>query len=198
MSGKGKKFASEFDRIDAVKSGDKILVWDSSDGIVKYATPSQVDAMFDRLVADIDTATNAAASATSRASEAASSATQSSTHASKAQNAQAGAESAAGDAEAAAADAHNALDLLADSGCSLDERVDALEKALIAVLSGSVLLPNVQAKKLGVWGENNLIVTGAGAPVLTPDRAGQFYIDVATRTLYYSTGNSAISDWKNA
>ena len=37
----GKRFATDFERIDAVKPDDKILIHDSADGIVKYATPSQ-------------------------------------------------------------------------------------------------------------------------------------------------------------
>lgn len=38
----GKRFAADFDRIDAVKSDDRILVQDSGDGYVKYANPSQL------------------------------------------------------------------------------------------------------------------------------------------------------------
>ncbi len=38
----GKRFATDFERIDAVKPDDKILIHDSADGIVKYATPSQL------------------------------------------------------------------------------------------------------------------------------------------------------------
>lgn len=40
MSG-GKRFADDFDRIDAVKPNDRILIQDSGDGNVKYANPSQ-------------------------------------------------------------------------------------------------------------------------------------------------------------
>ena len=40
----GKRFATDFGRIDAVKPDDKILIHDSADGIVKYATPSQLTA----------------------------------------------------------------------------------------------------------------------------------------------------------
>lgn len=59
----GKKFAADFERIDSVKSGDKVLIQDSVTGVVKYATPSQINAMFDNLVADIDTAVQAASDA---------------------------------------------------------------------------------------------------------------------------------------
>lgn len=37
----GKRFAEDFDRIDAVKPNDRILIQDSGDGNVKYANPSQ-------------------------------------------------------------------------------------------------------------------------------------------------------------
>lgn len=59
----GKKFAADFERIDSVKSADKVLIQDSVTGVVKYATPSQINAMFDNLVADIDTAVQAASDA---------------------------------------------------------------------------------------------------------------------------------------
>jgi hypothetical protein len=59
----GKKFAADFERIDEVKSNDKVLIWDSDTGVVKYATPAQINAKFDDLVADIDTAVQAASDA---------------------------------------------------------------------------------------------------------------------------------------
>ena len=62
----GKKFAADFERISEVKGSDKILIFDSSSGIVMYATPSQINAKFDQLVADI-----AAAIAAQQAAEAA-------------------------------------------------------------------------------------------------------------------------------
>ena len=45
----GKAFPEEFDRIDKVKSGDKIMINDSEDGVNKYATPSQFNASLDEL-----------------------------------------------------------------------------------------------------------------------------------------------------
>lgn len=39
----GKRFPEEFDRIDKVKSSDKLLVNDSKDGINKFCTPSQIN-----------------------------------------------------------------------------------------------------------------------------------------------------------
>lgn len=87
---------------------------------------------------------------------------------------------------------------LAHSDCTLEERIAHLEGLLVGVLSGKVLIPELQVKKLGVWGDNNLVVTGEGAPAKAPDRAGQFYIDTAADAVYHSVGNGAVSAWKNA
>lgn len=117
---------------------------------------------------------------------------------------------AAGKANEAATTANNAaesaqhvvdtyddvINTLAHSDCTLDERVEALERALISVLSGAVVIPKLQVNKLGVWGDNNLAPVGDGAPTKAPGRAGQFYIDKTARALYFSTGNTAVSDWK--
>lgn len=88
-------------------------------------------------------------------------------------------------------------DVLAASDCSLEARVTALERTLTAVLSGDAVIPALQVRELGVWGSNNLILTGSGAPTKAPDRAGQFFIDTASDAVYKSTGNAAVSDWKN-
>lgn len=87
---------------------------------------------------------------------------------------------------------------LAHSDCTLEERVAHLERLLVEMLSGKVLIPELQVKKLGVWGDNNLVVTGEGAPTKAPDRAGQFYVDTKNNAVYHSVGNGAVSDWKNA
>lgn len=89
-------------------------------------------------------------------------------------------------------------EVLAHSDCTLEERVTHLERLLMEMLSGKVLIPELQVKKLGVWGDNNLVVTGEGAPSKAPDRAGQFYVDTKNNAVYHSVGNGAVSDWKNA
>lgn len=89
------------------------------------------------------------------------------------------------------------ISVIAHSDCTLEERVAQLESQLVGVLSGKVLIPELQVKKLGVWGGNNIVVTGAGAPSKAPDRAGQFYIDTKNNAVYHSVGNNAVSDWKN-
>lgn len=90
-----------------------------------------------------------------------------------------------------------ALDVLAHSDCTLEERVAYLESLLARMLSGDVLIPELQVKRLGIWGGNNIVVTGEGAPAKAPDRAGQFYIDTKNNAVYHSVGNNAVSDWKN-
>lgn len=87
--------------------------------------------------------------------------------------------------------------VLAASDCSLEARVTTLEQTLMAVLSGAAVIPALQVRELGVWGSNNLILTGSGAPTKAPDRTGQLYIDTASGAVYKSTGNAAVSDWKN-
>ena len=154
-----------------------------------------------------NTATTAANNAATAANTAAGKANTATT---AANNAATAANTAAGKANEAATAANNAaesaqrvvdtyddvINTLAHSDCTLDERVEALERALISVLSGAVVIPKLQVKELNVWGDNNLAPVGNGAPTKAPDRAGQFYIDKTARTLYFSTGNAAVSDWK--
>ena len=89
------------------------------------------------------------------------------------------------------------FEVVAHSDCTLEERVAQLESLLVRMLSGDVLIPELQVKKLGVWDGNNIVVTGEGAPSKAPDRAGQFYIDTKNNAVYHSVGNKAVSDWKN-
>lgn len=91
----------------------------------------------------------------------------------------------------------DAFNVLAASDCSLEARVTTLERTLTAVLSGAAVIPRLQVREMGVWGSNNLILTGSGAPAKAPDRAGQLYIDTDSGAVYKSTGNAAVEDWKN-
>lgn len=168
---------------------------------------SRYDGKFAEIVVPCTEATNAAAAATVAANNAAAAANSAAGSASTETTA---ANTAAGKANAATTAANNAaesaqrvvdtyddvINTLAHSDCTLDERVEALEKALIAVLSGAVVIPKLQIKELNVWGNNSLAPVGDGAPTKAPDRAGQFYIDKTARALYFSTGNAAVSDWK--
>lgn len=172
---------------------------------------SRYDGKFAEIVVPCTEATNAAAAATVAANNAAAAANSAAGSASAAaNNAATAANTATGKANEAATAANNAaesaqrvvdtyddvINTLAHSDCTLDERVEALEKALIAVLSGAVVIPKLQIKELNVWGNNSLALVGDSAPTKAPDRAGQFYIDKTARALYFSTGNAAVSDWK--
>lgn len=175
---------------------------------------SRYDGKFAEIVVPCTEATNAAAAATVAANNAAAAANAAAGKANAAttaaNNAATAANTATGKANEAATAANNAaesaqrvvdtyddvINTLAHSDCTLDERVEALEKALIAVLSGAVVIPKLQIKELNVWGNNSLAPVGDGAPTKAPDRAGQFYIDKTARALYFSTGNAAVSDWK--
>ena len=165
---------------------------------------SRYDGKFAEIVVPCTEATNAAAAATVAANNAAAAANSA---AGSASAATAAANTAAGKANTAANNAaesaqrvvdtyDDVINTLAHSDCTLDERVEALEKALIAVLSGAVVIPKLQIKELNVWGNNSLALVGDSAPTKAPDRAGQFYIDKTARALYFSTGNAAVSDWK--
>ena len=69
----GIRFPEELDRIDKVKSNDKLLIHDSSDGIDKFATPSQFNASLQELETHYDDAVAAkeAAEAAQKSAEAA-------------------------------------------------------------------------------------------------------------------------------
>lgn len=154
---------------------------------------SRYDSKFAEIVVPCTEATNAAAAATVAANNAA---TAANTAAGKVNEAATAANNAAESAQRVVDTYDDVINTLAHSDCTLDERVEALERALISVLSGAVVIPKLQVKELNVWGDNNLAPVGNGAPTKAPDRAGQFYIDKTARTLYFSTGNAAVSDWK--
>lgn len=154
---------------------------------------SRYDGKFAEIVVPCTEATNAAAAATVAANNAAAAAN---TATGKANEAATAANNAAESAQRVVDTYDDVINTLAHSDCTLDERVEALEKALIAVLSGAVVIPKLQIKELNVWGNNSLAPVGDGAPTKAPDRAGQFYIDKTARALYFSTGNAAVSDWK--
>ena len=91
---------------------------------------------------------------------------------------------------------NTALDVLAHSDCTHEEKVTTLAQLIADICEGRVTLPSLNVKQLDVWGENNLIVTGSGAPLTPPDRAGQIYIDTTNNAQYNSSGNNSVSDWK--
>ena len=195
----GKKFAADFERIDEVKGNDKILIQDSNTGVVKYASPSQINAKFDKLVADIETAVQAVADA--RAAQAAAEAA---IPLAQAEVANAHAEAvAAGTAKSGAEAAYqNTLNALT----SVLEDIKAL-KALIDNGGHHKAISYDAEEGFSVCGKR-FVLHGHGVPSADtiPDQfgipafVGQMYIneDAASAGLYYAKGTSAVSDWKNA
>lgn len=79
-----KRFPEDFERIDKVKSSDKLLINDSADGVDKYATPAQFNASLAELEEHYDDAATAASNAQAAATSASTSASSASTSASSA------------------------------------------------------------------------------------------------------------------
>lgn len=181
----GKRFATDFERIDKVKPNDKILIFDSLSGTVKYAQAAQFNIMLNELVA------NAASSAT----EAANSASAAYVSQINSKDAEDAAEGHALDAQQAAASAQGVLNLSAESSCNLNERVATLERLIISLLSGETIAEKFVVRDLQIFGTTSLIKWGEGTPVVAPDFVGQRYIDITSKLAYTAIGNEAISDW---
>lgn len=113
-----------------------------------------------------------------------------------ANNAAAAATSAAAAATAAVVNMDTVLGVLAHADATVEKKLETLAELVIGIISGTVLVEKLNVRNLGVWGDNNLVVVGSGAPTAKPDRAGQIYIDKTNNATYKSTGNSAVSDWK--
>lgn len=202
------QFSKDYDRIDEIKGNDAFLVEDSSDGKVKFANPSQINARFDKLVADIEAATRAAATATTKASSAAVSANEAKT---SENNAQAHKTAAANSAEAARQSAEAAAGTLASAAQKggpemrvivealnqAHSRIETLENLLVQVLTGQVIIPRLSVDELDVWKRNNIVTHGAGAPTYIPLDKGRLYIDTEGDVIYKSTGNTSVGSWSN-
>ncbi len=116
--------------------------------------------------------------------------------ASAANDAASAATSAASAATTAVVNMDTVFGVLAHADATIEKKLDTLAKLVIGIISGTVLVEKLNVRNLGVWGDNNLVVVGSGAPTAKPDRAGQIYIDKTNNATYKSTGNSAVSDWK--
>lgn len=195
----GKKFAADFERIDEVKLNDKVLIYDSDSGVVKYATPAQINAKFEDLVADIQTAVDAKQDAEA------------------ARDAAIGAK---GDAEAARGDAisakNDAVSAKNDAESASAAASSVLQEALLETEALRKLIDNGgEHKAISYDAENGFkvcgyrtILYGAGVPSNDtipeqfgiPAFVGQIYINTSAASggLYYAVGTSAVSDWKNA
>lgn len=218
----GKKFAADFERIDEVKGNDRILIWDSKTSTVMFATPSQINAKFDQLVADIAAAIAAknAAEAAQVASEnaqtaAAGSATEASGSAEEAGTFKEASQAIYDDtlllkkaAEKAVTDASAVLasSILKDGDepaviaafiASLASRIGAIENSILNGFA-SLRVENLTVRNAlsAFLMGGNFIVRGNSAPSIIPDFVGQEYIDETNKVAYKAVGNNAVSDWK--
>lgn len=218
----GKKFAADFERIDEVKGNDRILIWDSKTSTVMFATPSQINAKFDQLVADIAAAIAAknAAEAAQVASEnaqtaAAGSATEASGSAGEAETFKEASQVIYDDtlllkkaAEKAVTDASAVLasSILKDGDepaviaafiASLASRIGAIENSILNGFT-SLRVENLTVRNAlsAFLMGGNFIVRGNSAPSIIPDFVGQEYIDETNKVAYKAVGNNAVSDWK--
>lgn len=80
---------------------------------------------------------------------------------------------------------------------ALDARIASLEEKLASGF-GSITVDNLTVRNsLNDYStEGNANGSGEGAPSFIPDKAGQRYLDTATRIWYTATGCKAVSDWK--
>lgn len=218
----GKKFAADFERIDEVKGNDRILIWDSKTSTVMFATPSQINAKFDQLVADIAAAIAAknAAEAAQVASEnaqtaAAGSATEASGSAEEAETFKEASQVIYDDtlllkkaAEKAVTDASAVLAssilkegdepaVIAAFIASLASRIGAIENSILNGFT-SLRVENLTVRNAlsAFLMGGNFIVRGNSAPSIIPDFVGQEYIDETNKVAYKAVGNNAVSDWK--
>lgn len=218
----GKKFAADFERIDEVKGNDRILIWDSKTSTVMFATPSQINAKFDQLVADIAAAIAAknAAEAAQVASEkaqtaAAGSATEASGSADEAETFKEASQVIYDDtlllkkaAERAVTDASAVLAssilkegdepaVIAAFIASLASRIGAIENSILNGFT-SLRVENLTVRNAlsAFLMGGNFIVRGNSAPAIIPDFVGQEYIDETNKVAYKAVGNNAVSDWK--
>lgn len=142
-------------------------------------------------------ANNGATAANNAATLANNKATDANNAATAANNGATAANQAAEAAEVVVTTYDDVINALAHSDCSLEQRITTLESLLAAVFSGGVVVPALKVTDL-LAQNTDIVRVGVGAPSIIPDRAGQFYINTTAKTLYYSTGNTAISDWNLA
>ena len=175
---------------------------------MKYATPSQINAMFSKFVADIETAVEKAALASTKAAAAAAAAEAAAASKTESVEAKTAAAASAAAAAASAAEANAALAsavkkagdemrTLAEALTQHDQRLLTIERTLKRLMSGRLTVPHLSVDKLDVWKENNIVQKGMGAPKTIPLDAGRLYVDVENDILYKSKNNSTVGDWSN-
>ena len=165
-------------------------------------------------------AANAASAANDKASVANTAAERANTAASAANNAATAATTAAANADdkagvatTAATNANNAaaaattavgnlngvLDIIANSECTLAERVEAIAQTLIGLMNGEIIAPKMIVESLVAYLDSNIVTVRNYVPNIAPARAGLFWIvcgeGVVTPAKYFSKGDASVSDW---
>ncbi len=74
----------------------------------------------------------------------------------------------------------------------LNAKVNALEE----IVSKKVLERLEIANEFNLHGKTNMILSGEGAPTMTPDFVGQRYLDTTGKIAYSAFGVNNAGDWK--
>ena len=137
-------------------------------------------------------AANAASAANDKASVANTAAERANTAATAANNAATAATTAVGNL-------NGILDSIANSECTLAERVDAIARTLIGLMNGEIIAPKMIVESLVAYLDSNIVTVRNYVPNIAPARAGLFWIvcgeGVVTPSKYFSKGDASVSDW---
>lgn len=137
-------------------------------------------------------AANAASAANDKASVANTAAERANTAATAANNAATAATTAVGNL-------NGILDIIANSECTLAERVDAIARTLIGLMNGEIIAPKMIVESLVAYLDSNIVTVRNYVPNIAPARAGLFWIvcgeGVVTPSKYFSKGDASVSDW---
>lgn len=137
-------------------------------------------------------ATNAAATATEKAGVA-------NTAAASANSAATAANNAASAATTAVGNLDGVLEIVANTECTLEQRVEAIARTLIGLMNGEIIAPKMVVESLVAYLDTNVVTVRNYVPNIAPARAGLFWImcgeGVDTPAKYFSKGDASVSDW---
>ena len=109
------------------------------------------------------------------------------------------ANTAAAAATTAVGNLNGVLEIIANSECTLAERVDAIARTLIGLMNGEIIAPKMIVESLVAYLDSNIVTVRNYVPNIAPARAGLFWIvcgeGVATPSKYFSKGDASVSDW---
>lgn len=74
--------------------------------------------------------------------------------------------------------------------------LNAKIKGLEAIVSNNIVGRLVVANEFNLHGKTNMVLSGGGAPTMTPDFVGQRYIDITGKVAYTAFGVTNAGDWK--